>query len=332
MICTYCGAPLVKLISTSTTVRVAEPSSKPKPPDRVVELTRLYTDIVVFQIAGHEQPLLVKAPSGGRVSIGRYNPGEIAPSVDLTPYNGSLMGVSRQHAIITREENMFALQDLGSTNGTWLNEVKLVPNQSYEMRSGDSIRLGQIMMVIYFRTPNATTELEETIHLMREFDSELRGKLSLRDLDNLVMPYLKAIAGLQGVCNDILNQPQLDVAISNISLEPGKSLINVTLVGAQGVIKLLRGSVVRWREMHSEKIAYLHQKELVGGDLGLPSPNGKTGEYRKELRDAGVELAHDILAEVAPLLNSDQRKLHAAKVLTHLQTLALSPLRVTSGD
>ena len=52
--------------------------------------------------------------------------------------------VSRYHAKITREKDQFYLVDLNSTNGTFLNEERLITYQPKEMHLGDEISFANI--------------------------------------------------------------------------------------------------------------------------------------------------------------------------------------------
>jgi pSer/pThr/pTyr-binding forkhead associated (FHA) protein len=40
--------------------------------------------------------------------------------------------------------------DLFSTNGTWVNEVSLVPQSPFPLQSGSQIRLGKLRIFIVF--------------------------------------------------------------------------------------------------------------------------------------------------------------------------------------
>jgi pSer/pThr/pTyr-binding forkhead associated (FHA) protein len=50
------------------------------------------------------------------------------------------LGVSRQHAQIRKEKDKFIVTDLNSTNGTYLNEERVI---SKELQHGDLIKIGK---------------------------------------------------------------------------------------------------------------------------------------------------------------------------------------------
>ncbi len=109
--------------------------------------------ILKIEISGVE-PLLLK-PKPETV-FGRRDPATGAmPDVDLTPVAGYRMGVSRRHALIrqTEAENRLDLVDLGSSNGTFLNGNRVAPDHPQRLRDGDEIRLGQMVLRIYFLPP-----------------------------------------------------------------------------------------------------------------------------------------------------------------------------------
>jgi pSer/pThr/pTyr-binding forkhead associated (FHA) protein len=88
-----------------------------------------------------------------RITLGRQTQdAETSISVDLTPYGSEHSGVSRRHAVILVYQDMHLLQDLSSTNGTWLNAVRLPPGSSHMLRNGDMIQLGQIRMQVVFHS------------------------------------------------------------------------------------------------------------------------------------------------------------------------------------
>jgi pSer/pThr/pTyr-binding forkhead associated (FHA) protein len=86
-----------------------------------------------------------------RVIIGRpdVESGEKV-DVDLTPYGGRERGISRRHAVLYRTSYTVSLVDLNSSNGTYLNGVRLVPHQPRLLREGDEVRLGNMRFHTYF--------------------------------------------------------------------------------------------------------------------------------------------------------------------------------------
>ncbi|WP_376792710.1 FHA domain-containing protein [Thermoflexus sp.] len=82
----------------------------------------------------------------GRLDVGRG----IFPQLDLTPDGGLEGGVSRRHARIFFQADRFYIEDLGSTNGTYLNGVRLEPYSPCPLGDGDELRLGQIAIRVGF--------------------------------------------------------------------------------------------------------------------------------------------------------------------------------------
>jgi pSer/pThr/pTyr-binding forkhead associated (FHA) protein len=85
------------------------------------------------------------------IQIGRSDPKRnIYPQLDLTDDDGAAYGVSRLHASLQSTENEVMLVDLGSTNGTFLREERLVPHQPSGLASGDIIYLAQLQVQVFF--------------------------------------------------------------------------------------------------------------------------------------------------------------------------------------
>ncbi len=54
--------------------------------------------------------------------------------------------ISRKHCKIVRDNAGYKIADIGSTNGTWVNGVRLSPNSLYELKDGDEIKLADIAL------------------------------------------------------------------------------------------------------------------------------------------------------------------------------------------
>jgi len=92
---------------------------------------------------------MIPIPRRDNVMIGRSDPHVTPPDVDLGPYGGGQAGVSRQHAQLLRRSEGFLLEDLNSTNGTFVNSMPVLPGQPVRVRSGDIVLCGQFSLVFY---------------------------------------------------------------------------------------------------------------------------------------------------------------------------------------
>ena len=82
-------------------------------------------------------------------TLGRLSENQpIEPDVDLSPFKSFENGVSRLHAVIKRLEGSAILIDLGSSNGTYVNGVRIMPNVDQRLRHGDIIALGKLKMQV----------------------------------------------------------------------------------------------------------------------------------------------------------------------------------------
>lgn len=100
---------------------------------------------VILHVREVPEPIFIQISK--EVLLGRYDG---IPGVDLSGFGGLEKGVSRTHAALRRGDDMLFLVDLNSTNGTFLNDQPLSPNQPRVLRSGDQVRLGQLVMHVYF--------------------------------------------------------------------------------------------------------------------------------------------------------------------------------------
>ena len=109
---------------------------------------RLASGAIAVYVERVEKPMIMQL--GNELILGRTENGsEAASRLDLAAYGGLEAGVSRLHAVIRRVSEV-EIMDLGSTNGTWLNDDRLTPYVSKPLHSGDQVRLGRLWVTVYF--------------------------------------------------------------------------------------------------------------------------------------------------------------------------------------
>lgn len=89
-------------------------------------------------------------PGKAEIIIGREDPvSGVFPEVDLTDHGGDEGGVSRRHARIFMQGAQVFIEDLNSTNYTYVNQQKLMPGQPHPLNNGDEVRVGRVKLNFY---------------------------------------------------------------------------------------------------------------------------------------------------------------------------------------
>jgi pSer/pThr/pTyr-binding forkhead associated (FHA) protein len=91
-------------------------------------------------------------PLSQPILIGRNSP-QNNVTLDLTPHDAQQLGISRNHAKIEVYGDRIMLSDLGSANGTHLNQLRLVAHHYHQLQHGDEIKLGNAKIRVYFVYP-----------------------------------------------------------------------------------------------------------------------------------------------------------------------------------
>ena len=81
------------------------------------------------------------------IHIGKPND-RIPPDIDISGFSNSEI-VSRIHADIRVEGDFHYIEDVGSSNGTYINNLPLLPGNRHKMRPGDRISLGKGDLVTF---------------------------------------------------------------------------------------------------------------------------------------------------------------------------------------
>ncbi len=85
--------------------------------------------------------------SGEESYIGRWDADNgVFPDVDLDAYDTEAK-VSRRHSRILFSETGYSIEDLGSTNGTYVNRGRrLIPGNAHALKDGDEVIVGKIFL------------------------------------------------------------------------------------------------------------------------------------------------------------------------------------------
>lgn len=105
---------------------------------------------IALYIEGQSKPAYID--SKGEFVLGRKTGTTSELLLDLAPFGGYSQGISRRHVAIRQTGNSYEVVDLGSVNGTWLNEERLVPHMAYPLPSGSHLRLGRMRIYVLYQS------------------------------------------------------------------------------------------------------------------------------------------------------------------------------------
>lgn len=89
-------------------------------------------------------------PAQPEIVIGRRDPERaIFPDVDLSGEGSASNSISRRHALLRVDGSQVFVEDLNSTNASYLNRQRLQPGQRYPINDGDELRLGGVALIFY---------------------------------------------------------------------------------------------------------------------------------------------------------------------------------------
>lgn len=152
LICEQCGHMLEELSEakqTKNTIEFAAP-----PPNVTAELNLPDRLVVTVPRSKNKEPIVLDS-TRENFTFGRNEDGNIV-DVDLMPYGADRLGVSRKHARIFYSGHTWMIEDLGSTNGSYLNRRPMSVNTPHVIRNGDELVFGRMLIQVYFSYDEST--------------------------------------------------------------------------------------------------------------------------------------------------------------------------------
>ena len=98
----------------------------------------------------------LELPLDQPILLGRNSQPERGRGFDLTPFGAQEKGVSFNHARLFGLDSLIRVVDLGSLNGTFINNHRIPPQSAYILNDGCHLQLGLMQIRIKFVTSRAT--------------------------------------------------------------------------------------------------------------------------------------------------------------------------------
>jgi acyl carrier protein len=216
---------------------------------------------------------------------------------------------------------------------------------------------------IYFRPEKQKRALSREPHTKDKVESEFVFTVSVdltpKYLETHINPYLNAISDIQHVIDEVCGRQPCAIRIQSIKQS---SPISVNLNGTQEAIQLIKDTIVPWRRKHIEKMAHLLEKEKQA-EIGSKKADIlekrahaakdqaeaekiraeaerqheetekmrlENEKLRLELHQAKIQLALEVLAQIAPNLSEIEKITFIVKLLPPLDILAFSELEIAT--
>ncbi|MCB9457090.1 MAG: FHA domain-containing protein [Anaerolineaceae bacterium] len=346
--CAYCGETL----QAPVTIIIPEQLTGETVQEHLDFLLHRYYDGLVLIIAGQKQPVVLKNMK--KVILGRQAESSGVSAFDLTPYGASSLGVSRQHAVIKAQDNgHYALEDMNSTNGTFVNETRLQPYTSHTLYNGDLVRLGQLILFVYYQSRQGQPRVLEQYMTLVVNPLLPEGMISpsgltMTRLTNDLTPFLHALAELQYSIDTVRDKRVVEIRI--LSLTSDTAQITVGLSGALDAVLLLRDVILPWRrkngvgslrdasQMESRPEDSAGQETLefpaqhtsaIQDDESTLSPEALAGQIQAIMEHFEAELVPAALAQIGGQLSASEEDAYRNRLIPHLRILSTSSLEIS---
>ena len=157
-----------------------------------------------------------------RLVIGRGDKSsKNVPDLDLEPLDGEHV-ISRQHAEIEHQAGITLIHDLGSRNGTFVNDKRLEARDAEHLKDGDSVRFGHIAFAFA-----AAAQWPGDLELVDDGATFVASSLMVRALKGITVPEVPAESWraqvqriqqvLTGVLVTMVFQPIIDLQTGKVN-------------------------------------------------------------------------------------------------------------------
>lgn len=169
--CDTCGAPLFRPISSGPNPIPSPPpqpipiphippappppnampmSAPPSPNRGTSSPRRFHSTLASVQLQVLKTHATITLPAATQALLGRADPvSNFMPDVDLEPYSALEQGVGRRHLRLFLHHGQLFVEDLDSTNGSFINGTRLVAHTPQQLHNGDTLTLGKLALHVH---------------------------------------------------------------------------------------------------------------------------------------------------------------------------------------
>lgn len=200
-----------------------------------------------------------EVPSGGVVRVGRREGSELKLQDS---------DVSRSHAVMQMHEGRLWVQDSGSTNGTFLNDKKLEPQEWHPVVPGSKVKLGKVILSLTQDLPGP--QVPPGTEVLARQGLQAAGQVAQGGLPVGIGLVLKEL-GREGRFHRLPGEGELTVGRqsgNDLVLSDGTvSRNHATFQQRNGTISVVDNGSRNGLEVNGNKLPSGAQQSLAAGDL-----------------------------------------------------------------
>lgn len=263
-----------------------------------------------------------------QILIGRRDEkNNIHPDIDFADFGGFSLGVSRKHAEIRKLDDMYYILDVGSANGTWLNDHGLVPFQPKELQSGDQVRVGQAVLSIRLVKGAEVVALDSIDEVVStsirlsantEYDVFSEHGVLVGRFGTMLSDYLQALGELHALISEVNLTEKEDILIRSMTAPITHRTLTLELTGAMDMFvflkDILKTDLIGEKSLKTRSIT----QSMLEDDLA--SGNFKQTDTIDTIPEP-AKVADMIIKQAKLTINDEERIRYKAHLTRHLTTL-----------
>jgi pSer/pThr/pTyr-binding forkhead associated (FHA) protein len=291
--------------------------------------------VISFYLPSRSEPIISRDST---ITIGRRDPKrKINPTIDLTEERGAQLGVSRLHAEINFQNNRYYLKDMGSANGTWINNSKLVPYQPHPIETGDQVRLGQLALLVHITMPQRGARITSQRIVETVTDSTYTFRLTTKTnmvlaqaqggfappVLETVVDVLKSLERVYYIIREAQEEEAEGFSIVRIRTEPMDNAIFLDVKGGTDIVNFFTSKLPDFIKM------------LEGGEVvSMSAETDKVIEsvHLDQYDTVAEQVAEYALQELVFKFLEGQRKDYVQQLAPHLDSIIASALDIVAID
>lgn len=208
----------------ATTTSVADSMERVR--NRIEKQSQAKASSITLNILGVDTPITFQ--DRFEIVLGRVNPStNERPDVDLSGLPVNVVGVSRQHLKLVYSKGSWFAEDMGSRNGSRLNSKLMTAYQRYNLRDGDQIHVGNVIVIVILNSPVKQSP-EQPTQLVLPSASRIVLSTAALVLDNqqgfsphfvthYMMPYLQAVIEMMQHVDRAKKRSQREISMTSIT-------------------------------------------------------------------------------------------------------------------